>query len=66
MSKQAKEIPCTEVHYKELEKIVASRTAEVRFVERAKVVLACINRKTIELQEGSLAVLAILVYNGGN
>ena len=48
MSRQAKEIPCTEEQYKELEKIVASRTAEVRLVERAKVVLACINHKMIE------------------
>lgn len=48
MSKQAKEIPCTKEQYNKLESIASSRTMEARLVERAKIVLGCINRETIE------------------
>jgi len=56
MSREAKIVPCTEEQRSKLESIAASRTMEARLVERAKIVLGCINRETIDSIAAKLGV----------
>ena len=48
MSRKAKEVRYTEEEKRELERLARSGTEEARIVTRAKIVLGCINKETID------------------
>ncbi len=62
MSRQAKIVIYTEAQKEELERLAASRTCEARLVERARAVLGCINRKTIQTISSEMGVTRGFVF----